>query len=228
MDRSRATAGGALALGAALAAAAAGAAAAQPAAEPPAAWTAVGRLTYGAAHRPGAALCTATLIAPDLALTAGHCVRRGDGAPMAAPTVRIAFGGAAPARGVAILGPDGGPAADRPPADLAGDLALVRLAAPVAGVAPLRLAGADPGQPPWTRVAFRRDAPGVAEAAPCRPVALSSPVIGLDCAAVSGQSGAPLLVERDGAWRIVGVMVARNRDGGPVRSLAVVPPAPPP
>ena len=37
--------------------------------------SAIGRISYGDAMEPGAAICTGVLVAPDLVLTAGHCVR---------------------------------------------------------------------------------------------------------------------------------------------------------
>jgi V8-like Glu-specific endopeptidase len=45
----------------------------------------------------------------------------------------------------------------------------------------------------------------------------------LDCAVVSGNSGAPLLESDGTGWRVVAVMVASAR-GGPVQSWAVLPP----
>ena len=36
---------------------------------------ALGRITYGRIPKPGAAICSGVLVAPDLVLTAGHCVR---------------------------------------------------------------------------------------------------------------------------------------------------------
>jgi hypothetical protein len=42
---------------------------------------------------------------------------------------------------------------------------------------------------------------------------------------VSGNSGAPLLQWDGAGWQVVAVMVASAR-GGPVRSWAVLPPAP--
>ena len=37
--------------------------------------SAVGRISYGDSPTPEAAICSGVLVAPDLVLTAGHCVR---------------------------------------------------------------------------------------------------------------------------------------------------------
>jgi hypothetical protein len=75
-------------------------------------------------------------------------------------------------------------------------------------------------------IGFDRSAPGQPQtAALCRPLAKPPGLLALDCPVVSGNSGAPLL-ERDGnGWQVVAVMVALAQ-GGPIRSWAVVPPAP--
>jgi protease YdgD len=202
---------------------AAGAAGAEgPGGEVPAA---IGRISYGPMVLPGAAICTGTLVAPDLVLTAGHCLGAGD--PGA---VRFAVGfrdGGARAlrRGREVLRAEGPPLPGA--AGLAGDLALLRLDRPVpAAVAePLALAEVVPETPPGmaTTAGYRRDAP---QAAPepwlCAIRLREGGILGLGCPAVSGNSGAPLMQRGEAGWRVVAVMVAAVPEGR-VRSVAAVP-----
>jgi hypothetical protein len=187
---------------------------------------AVGRITYGAHPQPGGAICTGVLVAPDMVLTAAHCVRDTVEHPEA---IRFDAGwaGGKPTglrKGAAVIlaGEAGAPGV----AGLVADVALVVLdaALPPDAFAPLPLAAPKGG--PFSLISFDRSAPGQPQsAALCRPLAKPPGLLALDCPVVSGNSGAPLL-ERDGdGWRVVAVMVA-SAQGGPIRSWAVIPAAP--
>lgn len=184
---------------------------------------AVGRISYGDSPAPGAAICSGVLVAPDLVLTAGHCVRTLAENPA---VIRFDAGwgeGAPTAQGrgaeVILSGVEG----------LAGDVALVVLKSPL----PAEVAGTLPLAPPLTAGpaagdlilhAFRRDAPDQPFGpSNCRQLATQPGLLGFDCPVVSGNSGAPLLQRSDTGWAVVAVMVAASASG-PVRSWAVLPP----
>lgn len=188
---------------------------------------AVGRISYGAVPAAGAAICSGVLVAPDLVLTAAHCVREGVESP---ETIWFSAGwsvGAMPPvqrQGAEVILLPAGASAGLE--QLLQDVALVVLETPLpaATYPPLPVGAAIDG--PLTLAAFDRSAPHRAPTpALCVPLATPPGLLGLDCPVVSGNSGAPLM-QRDGrSWQVVAVMVASARGGG-VRSWAVLPPAP--
>jgi V8-like Glu-specific endopeptidase len=191
---------------------------------------AIGRISYGGVPEPGAAVCSGVLVAPDLVLTAAHCVREAAQNP---ESIQFSAGWSGDGAGgtpsgqrqaaEVILLPDSGLAGTE---QLLQDVALIVLEAPFPAESfpPLALAAAKEG--PFTLIGFARSAPDrLPDPALCRPLARPPGLLALDCPVVSGNSGAPLL-QRDGTgWRVVAVMVA-SANGGPVRSWAVLPPAP--
>jgi V8-like Glu-specific endopeptidase len=187
---------------------------------------AVGRISYGEPPAPGAAICTGVLVAPDLVLTAGHCLA---GAKDNPATVHFAAGfdqgrSRAVGQGAEVILSEATVSTDR-----ANDVALLRLASSMArdGVVPLALA--DPALthvvPQFSVIAYRRDAPDRPERQDdCGWRATLPGVLALSCPVVSGYSGAPVLAWDGTDWRIVAVMVAATT-GWRVRSLAaLVPP----
>ncbi|WP_168219884.1 trypsin-like serine peptidase [Pseudotabrizicola formosa] len=200
----------------------------------------LGRISQGASVQPGSGICTGALVAADLVLTAAHCVR---GAVKDPTRLRFHFGwrkdvdgrslGPADRRffdlrhGVEVLVID---APDGPGlAALASDVALIRLnrlvmpdqVAPLALTAPGRL-------PPLGTVfelfAFDRQTPDqLGDKVTCRLVGVVPGLLGLDCPAVSGNSGAPVLLSAEGGGSVSAVMVAATAAGrGEIRSWAVL------
>jgi protease YdgD len=170
--------------------------------------------------------CTAVLVAPDAVLTAAHCVTRD---PAVAPPVPEGLifvpgwgdDGAQPTRrAISIQLPA--------PRDLLGgrlqyDLALVRLDASVAGIAPLPPAAVSDADGPAFALGFASANPGHLRIADCVRVLDEAPVFGFDCPALPGFSGGPVVVKTDSGWQLAAVMVARGTGGSLVGTYAVRP-----
>lgn len=182
---------------------------------------AVGRISYGTGFIEGSAICTGALVAADLVLTAAHCVARAAAVPGTITFAAGASGDTAAAlrRGAEVIVQSGDPGAARV---LADDVALLRLDRPIPADVATPLPLAAPEADVFTLLAYRRDAPGQARRDDgCSLIATDGPVIGLTCAVVSGNSGAPVLLRTEAGWRIAAVAVAQG--AVPVRAWAVVP-----
>ncbi len=200
----------ATALAAATAAGAEGSARVLMSAGAQAEWAAVGRLnTAGQGH------CTATLIAaPDLAVTAAHCVHApATGAPYLPHRLHFLAGWrtgrfAAHLPGAAVALAEGFVYTPRR-GDPRHDIALIRLDGP----APQGLTPLSPARHPAiagervTVLSYGRDRPEALSAETgCSIIARHGPVLLTDCEAVPGVSGAPLLRAGPDGPEVLGVV----------------------
>ena len=181
------------------------------------AFTAVARLNIaGYRHRRH---CTATLIAPDLALTARHCLKANVGNGFVRPgALHLIFGyrtgGWAEHKRVAKWFFPKPKARTR-------DIAVLQLTEPSA-LPPIPLADlsdlkalVQSAEPNIVQAGYGSDrAHALSVDAACRLVG-STPTNHWrhTCAAVSGESGGPLLAAIDGRWRVVAVHSGRTSDG---------------
>jgi V8-like Glu-specific endopeptidase len=168
-----------------------------------AAFTSVGRL--GRSGFRTRQSCSGTLIAPDLVLTAGHCLSGSDysNRVFVAGWTKgnyVGFARAAEERIHPRFDPATGPAFD---------IGLIVLDAPITETAPLPVAT----QVPPGRVAlmgYNRQVPHMLTGAFDCPVVQRWPdLLRVGCVVLPGNSGGPVFVQQDGVWAVAGVVSAR-------------------
>jgi V8-like Glu-specific endopeptidase len=178
-------------------------------------WLAVGRLNAA-----GAQFCTAALIAPDLVLTADHCLDDArTGRPFPPRTLKFVAGyrkgGYAALRGVKRMARSG--------VDEGSDLALLELSEPIPPetVTPLGIGG--PSSALAVVVSYGRDrahAPSLERGCPVAPE--NPTTLAMGCRAVAGMSGAPVMAEGPAGPEILGV-VSRADAAGRVYAATAAP-----
>jgi protease YdgD len=183
----------------------------------------------GVILRGGVAVCTGALIAPDLVVTAAHCLEpEGSGGDPTRIRFRTgAYPGTVAVEGGAVrivrhpLYPGAGESA---PLDRrAGyDLALVRLAAPVPASAalPLALARGAAVAPRLLVASYRGGQGERARERMCPVIDAGDRMIRMGCDVRPGESGAPVLQREGDGLVLVGVLSARAEDGPQKLALA--------
>ncbi len=190
-----------------------------------AAWSAIGQISYG--EKTDGAICTATLVAPDLVLTAGHCVAV-DGVAIRAGTIKFSAGKRG-AESVAVrygteiilLSPPAGE-----PWRMRHDIALVVLDKPIEAndAVPLPLAQQTEIAGRYSFIGYRRAARDFAlRDDDCTVLDKRMTVLSLSCSVVSGNSGSPLLTQKDGVWQVSGVIVSDGTGKGGINAYAIIP-----
>lgn len=189
-------------------------------------WRAVGRINQG-----NGGFCTGALIAPDLVVTAAHCLYHPiTGRRLNPNSVHFVAGWAkgeaiAHRRGARIAqSPIFDPGARPTPEVMSADLAVIRIEPPIPAdlIAPLPVTAAAPGEVAALVVSYARDRAHLASVERCRaafPSRRQRPVLA-NCASVEGASGAPLLLKTPSGYAVAAVISGRQGDGASARAVA--------
>ncbi len=192
-------------------------------------WRSVGRVNVASLNRRG--MCTGTLIAPDLVITAAHCVvNEATGALHPLDDVHFVAGwrqGTAVAHGRAAsiaVHPEYRSAAPLTPEKIGADLALIRLRQPIPEdtTSPFQAAPAPSPGTPLTLLSYRRDrAHGLTRQDDCAYQGAVESILVLDCSVTFGASGSPLFAMLDGEPRLIGVLSAKGGTTARPQAFAV-------
>lgn len=158
--------------------------------------------------------CTATLVAPQLIVTAAHCVS----AKGESNSVFVAGW----SRGDYIAARETGPQVRHPAYGLSGgpdhDLAYVVLDSPIEDVTPIPLARQEAGSLMDREVAligYHRQTPHILSGDFACPVSYFRPgLYFVGCPVINGNSGAPIMTQTEaGDWQVVGIISSRLPGG---------------
>ncbi|HUS53062.1 MAG TPA: trypsin-like serine protease [Thermohalobaculum sp.] len=193
-------------------------------------WRGVGRVNIGNTRE--ISMCTGTLIAEDLVLTAAHCVVSSQTGQAYRPNlVHFVAGwrrgqkvGHSVASAITVH-PAYTSSEDMNFDRIAVDLAVIRLAKPISqekapffGLSPVPVIGT-----PVTLVSYRRDrAHALTKQEGCEITGIRDAVMAMNCSVTFGASGSPVFVSSGDKMRLVAVISAMGRDPAHPVAYAVV------